>query len=229
MNKEKLPLKVAIVYYDNFAPLDAFGPLQTMNCTFDLKNDETSDKTKPLFENFSVGKNIGSIKIGTGPNVPEIFCSNNFNTLPPVDIVLIPGGMGSRSMVNDQTFIDQLKTLVFKTPMVLSVCTGAALLAKTGFLNDKEATTNKTAWEWVCRQGPKVKWVCPPRWIGHIDKDQQTGYMTSAGVAAGIDMMMAVINELFGHNIVKNTQEAMEYHWEGKPENDYFAFLCKKC
>lgn len=229
MTKEIIPLKVAIVYYDHFAPLDAFGPLQAMNCTFDLKKDGTHDKTKPLFEHFSVGKTIGNIKVGAGLGGPEIYCSNNFDTLPPVDIVLIPGGAGSRSLVDDVSFIDQLRTLVLKTPMVLSVCTGAGLLASTGFLDGKEATSNKCAWCWVIKQGSNVNWLCPPRWVGQIDKINRTGYMTSAGVAAGIDMMLAVISDLFVGKIVENTQDLMEYHWEGDSESDYFSYLCKKC
>ena len=229
MNQEISPLKVAIVYYDRFAPLDAFGPLQAMNCSFDLDKDEKPDKSKPLFINYSVGKHIGNIKIGAGLNGPEIYCSNNFNTLPPVDIVLIPGGAGSNAMVDDQNFINQIKILVSKTPIVLSVCTGAAILASTGFLDGKKATSNKTRWDWVSSLGNNVLWQCPPRWLGNIDKMSRTGYMTSAGVAAGIDMMLAVIRDLFGDKIVLNTQDLMEYRWQDKPVIDYFSSICKNC
>lgn len=218
--------KVAIVYYDHFAPLDVFGPLQAMNCSFDLAKDGTADKYKPLFEHYSVGKNIGPVKAGMGNNGPDIYCENNLEILPPVDMLLIPGGTGSRSLVNDATFINQLKTLVFKTPIVLSVCTGAALLARTGFLDGKRATSNKKAWEWVCEQNDNVKWECPPRWIGNINKDNQTGYMTSAGVSAGIDMMLAVIYHLFGDDIVRNAYEMMEYTWQSDPRIDSFAGPC---
>ena len=99
MNKALKPLKAGIVFYDHFAPLDAFGPLQAMNCSFDLKEDGTADSSLPLFENYSIGKNIGMVKSGMGNDGPEVICSNNFDTIPPMDIVLVPGGMGSRVLV----------------------------------------------------------------------------------------------------------------------------------
>lgn len=229
MNNSLKPIKAAIVYYDHFAPLDAFGPLQVMNCSFDLKEDGTPDTSLPLFENFAIGKNIGMFKSGMGYDGPEVFCSNNFDTIPPMDIVLVPGGMGSRVLAKDDSFIEKLKILVYKTPIVLSVCTGALLLAKTGFLDGKEATTNKTAYKDVTdHTNSDIKWQCAPRWIGNIDKASQTGYMTSGGVAAGIDMMLAVISDLFGEQIVRNVQNKMEYIWQCNPELDPFACLCPR-
>ncbi len=223
------PLKVAIVYYDHFAPLDVFGPMQAMNvCSIILPNDPTKTK-QPLFTHVSVGKKIGIVTIGTGDDGPGLFCANSFETLPPVDVVLIPGGMGSRTLVNDDAFIGKLKTLVDKTPIVLSVCTGAGLLAKTGFLDGKKATSNKSAWAWVVDQGRNVLWECPPRWVGDVDPETRTGYMTSAGVAAGMDMMLALIDCLFGHDVVRDTQTTMEYTWNRDPATDPFAIHCPKC
>ena len=187
-----IPKKVAIIYYDRFAPLDVFGPLQAMNCSFYIKEDGCPDESLPLFENFSIARNIGMVKIGRGGIGPEIFCSNNFDTVPSMDIVLIPGGMGSRVLAKDDSFIRQLKTFVLKTPIVLSVCTGALLLAKTGYLDNKIATTNKRAYKDVVNAtNASIKWQCPPRWIGNIDKASQSGYMTSGGVAAGIEKQEA--------------------------------------
>ena len=144
----------------------------------------------------------------------------------------------TRNLIHDLTlakndsFIDKLKILVYKTPIVLSVCTGALLLAKTGFLDGKEATTNKTAYKEVTdhasHTNPGIKWQCAPRWIGNIDKASQTGYMTSGGVAAGIDMMLAVIRDLFGEQIVRNVQNKMEYTWQYNPELDPFVNLCPR-
>lgn len=225
------PLKVAVVFYDNFAPLDVYGPMQAMNVSFGLLADDTADETKPLFEHYNVCKEIGMVKTGLNNDGPEVLCCYDFSNLPPVDIVLIPGGMGSRVIIDDTSFISELKTLVYKTPIVLSVCTGAALLAQTGFLDGKMATSNKSEipWKWVKRKGKSVKWDYAPRWIGEVDKTTQTGYMTSAGVAAGIDMMLALINELFGPKIVTNTQNKMEYTWNSHPAIDPFTKLCPKC
>ena len=237
------PLKVAIVYFDQFAPLDVFGPMQAMNCCFELLQNGDPDPKKPLFEHLSVcqfkqpdkGEKNNLVVCGSGSMGPGIVCSYNFDNLPEVDVVLIPGGVGTRTLVDDTSFIQELKKLVYKTPIVLSVCTGAALLARTGFLDGKEATTNKIAWDFVTKDkhNQKVNWTCPPRWVGKIDKASRTGYMTSGGVAAGIDMMLALIYELFDDHpddsIVKNTQNKMEYTWNSDPANDPFAKLCPTC
>lgn len=224
------PLKAAIVYYDHFAPLDVYGPMQAMNLSFGLTAGE-ADVNKPLFRLFSVAERTGFIQTGLGGDNPQIFCSNSFATLPPVDLVLIPGGMGSRALAEDEFFTGHLGELVRKTPLVLSVCTGAGLLARTGFLEYKKATSNKTrkSWNWVISQGENIHWDYKPRWVGELNRDSQSGYMTSAGVAAGMDMMLAVIDGLFGHEIVKNTQNSMEYTWNSDPAMDPFSKLCADC
>lgn len=234
------PLKVAIVYFDGFAPLDVFGPMQAMNCCFELLTNNKNGPKKPLFEHISVcqkkktdEEKKNNLVICGGGLTPQIVCSYNFDNLPPVDIVLIPGGVGTRTLVEHDSFIQDLKNLVFKTPVVLSVCTGAALLAKTGFLDGKEATSNKKAWGFVKKHGKNVNWTCRPRWAGKIDKTSRTGYMTSGGVAAGIDMMLSLIHQLFDSyeddSIVRNTQDMMEYTWNSDPSKDPFARLCPKC
>ncbi len=224
-------LKAAIVYYDHFAPLDVYGPMQAMNLSFGLTEAAEPDHTKPLFRLYDVAERIGLIQTGTGSDNPKMFCSNSFATLPPVDLVLIPGGMGSRVLADDDVFVGLLGELVRKTPMVLSVCTGAALLARTGYLDHKKATSNKTSksWKWVVSQGVNVHWDYNPRWIGDIDWATQSGYMTSAGVAAGMDMMLAVIQGLYGSDIVRNTQNSMEYSWNSDPAIDPFSKLCADC
>lgn len=221
------PLKTAIVYYNHFAPLDVYGPMQAMNVSFGLEDTGKPDPSKPLFRQFSVAAQIGFCQTGLANDNPQVFCSYNFETLPPVDAVLIPGGMGSRKLVDDDLFIDQLGALVRKTPIVLSVCTGAALLARTGFLDGKTATSNKTpdSWEFVKKQGANVVWDYKPRWTGSLDRDSLSGYMTSGGVAAGIDMMLALIYELYGEKIVQNTQDKMEYTWNKDPAVDPFTKL----
>lgn len=223
-----IPLKTAIVYYDHFAPLDVFGPLQAMNLCFGLLADGTPNMACPLFEHYSVGNEVGTVKVGLNNYGPDVVCAYDFDTLPAVDIILIPGGMGSRIIIDNIDFLGQLKALVKKTPLVLSICTGAALLARTGFLDGKKATSNKTetSWKWVVGQSNEVLWEYPPRWVGEIDRKAKSGYMTSAGVAAGMDMMLALISTLFGSQIVQNTQDRMEYTWNSDAAQDPFSKLC---
>ena len=105
------------------------------------------------------------------------------------------------------------------------MCTGAGLLAKTGILDHKQATSNKTAWAWVLGQGSKVDWDGAPRWVDRIDKDSQTGIITSAGVSAGIDMALALIEDLDGEQVAENATVIMEYSRLKDPAKDEFAYL----
>ena len=72
--------KVAIVYYDGFAPLDVFGPIQAMNCSCGLKSDGKPDPAQSLFEILSVGKEIGLVQSGEASTGPQIYCA--YNLLP---------------------------------------------------------------------------------------------------------------------------------------------------
>jgi transcriptional regulator GlxA family with amidase domain len=92
---------------------------------------------------------------------------------------------------------------------IATVCTGAALIAKTGLLDGNKATSNKAAWEWVVSQGEKVEWLKGARWV-------DTGRtITSAGVSAGIDMALALIARRDGAEVAKGAAQAIEYHWDG--------------
>jgi len=123
------------------------------------------------------------------------------------DILLIPGGRGTRTLVNDGEFLSQLKELATKSTFVTTVCTGAALLAKTGLLDNLPATTNRIAWDWATQQGPLVKWDNTKRWV------QAGNIWTSAGVSAGIDMALAFIESTEGEDIALNTAKSLEYNW----------------
>jgi putative intracellular protease/amidase len=144
------------------------------------------------------------------------------NTLPFAEIdtpgiILIPGGMGTRTLVNDKDFIRQIKSLSEKAHYVLTVCTGSALLAKTGLLNGMKATSNKKVFEWSSSNGAEVIWVKQARWV----KDGK--YYTSSGVSAGIDMALGFISDFHGLETSKTIAHDIEYIWNADRNNDPFA------
>jgi len=101
--------------------------------------------------------------------------------------------------------------------MTATVCTGAALLARTGLLDNRPATSNKMAWDWVTQQGPGVPWVRQARWVDDED------IVSSSGVSAGIDMALALIARLHDRATAENAARVMEYVWNDDPSNDPFA------
>ncbi|KAK9853097.1 hypothetical protein WJX84_004244 [Apatococcus fuscideae] len=134
---------------------------------------------------------------------------NCFADCPPLDILLVPGGLGSRAAVNDTTLLDWLKSFPAANPKPLtflaSVCTGSAILAKAGLLDGKRATTNRQAFPWVRSQSDQVSWVEDVRWVvdGNI--------ITSAGVSAGMDMTLHLISLILGPADAKVVADFAEY------------------
>ena len=101
--------------------------------------------------------------------------------------------------------------------MTATVCTGSALLARTGLLDNRPATSNKLAWNWVLQQGPRVQWIRQARWV-----DDGT-IITSSGVSAGIDMALSLIARLNGRELALASARNMEYRWHEDAGDDPFA------
>ena len=120
--------------------------------------------------------------------------------------------------MNDTDFISLLEKLVSKAEYVLSICSGSALLAKSGCLNDKRATGNKLSWDWVISQNSNVKWVKKARWV--VDGK----FYSSSGVTAGIDMTLGFVSDIHGYETARKISNAMEYLWNENKDNDPFCF-----
>ena len=149
----------------------------------------------------------------------EIMTTAMPDTLDQDDVLLVVGGMGTRTLIHDNEFIDKLGQWIDDVGCVLSVCTGAALVAKTGRLNHLNATSNKKSMQWVITQGQNVKWKTKARWI----KDDK--FYTSSGVSAGMDMALAFIADNFGEKVAQDIANHCEYHWQKDAYHDEFAAL----
>ena len=136
-----------------------------------------------------------------------------------LDVLLVPGGMGTRREVSNQPFLDELRRQAEAARFVASVCTGSALLARTGLLDGRRATTNKRAFAWVSSQGPAVQWVAQARWV------EDGKFFTSSGVAAGMDMALGLVAHLFGREASVGIAQTAEYEWHEDPHWDPFARL----
>jgi transcriptional regulator GlxA family with amidase domain len=130
---------------------------------------------------------------------------------------MIPGGQGTRPLINNQGFINDLKKLATQAEYCLTVCTGSALLAQTGLLDNKNATSNKNALAWVRSVGAKVCWMNKARWV----TDQK--YYTSSGISAGIDMALGFVADKFGDKRAREIAQSLEYIWNSDSQNDPFA------
>ena len=218
---------VAALIFEGMAPLDLFGPIQVFNVSCTPREDDPTkpDRDKPLYKVITVGKEQGPVATGADGAGPVVVAEHGINDDFDFDILLVPGGSGTRSLVADPGFIEALSAACAKADVVASVCTGAALLANTNILNNKAATSNKTAWNWVLTQGESVAWDPAPRWVDLVDKNTGKGIITSAGVSAGIDMALALVADLDGEQVAENAAVFIEHHRIKNPANDTFAYL----
>jgi transcriptional regulator GlxA family with amidase domain len=193
---------VGVVLFPGFELLDVFGPLEAFG------------NLPGMVRVVLVAEQAGPVASAQGPRA---VADHGFVDCPHLDVVLVPGGIGTRDEAENPTLLGWLGRRAAEAEVVTSVCTGAALLARAGVLDGKRATTNKAFFQWVADQGPKVTWVRAARWV------EDGKFATSSGVSAGIDMALAVIARLVGREVSENVARAMEYEWHTDATWDPFA------
>jgi len=195
-------MRVGILLFEDFETLDVFGPVEILGR---LKEHYQVDFYSELGEtvNNSHGVSIDTKKLE--------------NISDGVDIFLIPGGFGTRKEVNNKNLIDIIKQIAGLSKYVLTVCTGSALLAKTGLLDNRFATSNKRAFDWVITNGEKVKWIRKARWT--IDDK----FYTSSGVSAGMDMTLGFLADTHGLEFARKVAFQIEYNWQEDKNEDKFS------
>lgn len=203
--------RVAVALFDGFTVLDAYGPIQAFAA---CRLTTPDGKRQPFFEIFTVGTRPGPARSAEGP-VTQV--EHAFADAPRWDILVVPGGVGTRALVKDDAFLGQLARASERSAITTTICTGAALLARTGRLDGRPATTNKIAWDWVLEQGPRVRWQRRARWVDDGD------ILTSSGVSAGTDMALALVGRLHGRDMAVTAARNMEHIWNEDPANDPFA------
>jgi transcriptional regulator GlxA family with amidase domain len=193
---------VGVVLFPGFELLDVFGPLEAFG------------NLPGMFRVVLVAEQAGPVASAQGPRA---VADHGFADCPHLDVILVPGGIGTRDEAENPTLLRWLGRRAAEAEVVTSVCTGAALLARDGVLDGRRATTNKAFFQWVADQGPKVEWVRAARWV------EDGKFATSSGVSAGIDMALAVIARLVGREVSENVARAMEYEWHTDATWDPFA------
>src|SRR5262245_17641143 len=122
--------RVAVALFDGFTVLDVYGPVQAFASCRMPREDGSFQR---LFEIFSMAEHSGVVQAGEGP---ASYAEYSFTNAPAFDILLIPGGFGTRTAVNNAAFLNQLAAVSQRAAVTATVCTGSALLARTGLLDD---------------------------------------------------------------------------------------------
>ncbi len=195
-------MNVAVLLFEDFETLDVFGPVEILVRLQQLY----------AIKFYSLGGGLVKNKHGVTIQTENISELKN-----GAGVFIIPGGYGTRIEVHNAPLIDIIRTVAQQSQFTHTVCTGSALLAKTGLLDGRKATSNKKAFDWVITQGPEVHWVRKARWT----KDEQ--FYTSAGVSAGMDMTLGFLSDQHGIEFAKKTAFEIEYNWiEDMEEDDFY-------
>jgi transcriptional regulator GlxA family with amidase domain len=193
---------IGIVLYPKFELLDVYGPAE-------------------IFGNLGRRMKVVMVAQKAGPIAsvqgPQVVADASFEDCPRLDLVLVPGGFGTFTELHNDAMLDWLRVRAAKAEMVMSVCSGSAILAKAGLLDGRRATSNKRYFQFAVDQGPKVQWVKEARWVDDGDR------VTSSGVSAGIDMALHVVERLYGTKTAEQIADGTEYQWHRDPTNDPFA------
>lgn len=135
------------------------------------------------------------------------------------DMILIPGGDAAPLDPINPAINDWIIETSKNAEYVMAVCTGTVLLATTGLLDGRKATTNKKDFTATVHHGPNVEWVREARWV------EDGKFFTSSGVSAGMDMSLAVMAKIFGQDTAEDIAVGTEYEWHQDPNWDPFAKL----
>ncbi|MDA2330091.1 DJ-1/PfpI family protein [Bacillus cereus] len=186
---------VGIFLFNEVEVLDFAGPFEVFSVT-----EVNEEKT---FTVYTVSENGEMITARNGLKVQPDYSIEN---LPPVDILIIPGGLGARKYeIKNEIVIKWVRQQMKEVKLMTSVCTGALLLAKAGLLEGLKATTHWASIEKFKNEFQNVEVIENVKFVdeGHI--------ITSAGISAGINMAFHIVKNLLGVHVAEDTAKRMEY------------------
>jgi transcriptional regulator GlxA family with amidase domain len=189
---------LAILLFDDVEILDFCGPFEVFSVT-----NEINDNIQ--LNIFTIAEHDSPILTRNGLSVNPKYTIRNS---PEPQILLVPGGQGSRKEMNNPLIISWLIKNFQKLELLLSVCTGSIILAKAGLLDGLVATTHHNVIDLLKEVAPNTEIIPSKRFIDNGK------VIVSAGISAGIDMSLYVVSKLFGEDIARKTATYMEYDWQ---------------
>ena len=197
--------KLAALVFPGFETLDFFGPLEMLG-----------GHTVGAVDIKIVAETLDPVASFHGP---KTVVDRTFSDGVDYDLILIPGGDSAPLDPINQAMNDWIVAASANAEYVMAVCTGTVLLATTGLLDGRRATTNKKDYVATIPYGPKTEWVPKARWV------EDGKFFTSSGVSAGMDMSLAVMAKIFGEDVAETIAIGTEYDWHRDPNWDPFSSL----
>jgi transcriptional regulator GlxA family with amidase domain len=189
---------VGVIAFDDMEVLDYAGPYEVFNVAGELSNGG--------FTVVSIGVTDRPIGRGGFAVVPDV----TLEDAPDLDVLVLPGGLGTRSLLEDARLARWIRETAATSEHVLSVCTGALLLGAAGLLEGLPATTHHDAYDELVALSPTTVLETGGRWVASAAR-----IWTSAGVSAGIDASLDLVALLAGDELRGRVVDEMEWMWSG--------------
>jgi transcriptional regulator GlxA family with amidase domain len=185
----------AILIFKDAEVLDFTGPFEVFNAA-----NEASDKK--LFDVSLTAEYKEIVEVRNGLRViPD----HTIDSLVEPDIIIIPGGEGRKMQMYNENILNWIKKKYSQLELLLSVCTGAFILGKTGLLDNIKATTHHASYDEFAETFPQTELI---RNVKYVDNGK---IITSGGISAGINMSLYVVGRIAGKDIADKTAEILEY------------------
>lgn len=195
-------LNVGILVFDDVEVLDFAGPFEVFSRTrLEPGVDSRRSDASAPFTVFTVAATAAPVTATGGLVVIPHF---SFANAPRIDLLVVPGGFGTRGLLGDTETLGWIERVSRQAKLTTSVCSGSLLLARIGLLAHKEATTHWGALDLLASIDPTIK-------VDRKGRVAGTGPVTSAGVSAGIDMSLSVVERLFGSEVADETAHYIEF------------------
>ena len=191
-----------MLVFDDVEVLDFAGPYEVFNVA-------SESGSPPPFYVYAVGIGGQPVQARGRFIVSPRYSMEN---CPQADLLIMPGGFGTRPLLKHERLISWIAEQAERVELLLSVCTGALLLAKAGLLKNAPATTHHTAFDQLKQLSPTTSIVKDQRFVKSSAK-----VYTSGGISAGIDLALHMVEKLAGPDVHAAVVEEMEYNWPRKP------------
>lgn len=196
-----MTLNIGIYVYDDVEVLDFAGPFEVF--TTAARVHARTHSGQPLFNVFTLGRTLAPVRARAGLNVDP---DHAIDQHPALDLLIVPGGVVTAELA--KTDVTQwLGQQIKPSRLVASVCTGAFLLAKTGKLDGLSVTTHWEDLDELSEMFPTLQVIAGRRWV------DQGALLTSAGISAGIDMSLHLVERLHSRALAERTARQMEFDW----------------
>lgn len=200
------PLTVGILIFNEVEVLDFAGPFEVFSVAGRFKaNGRDQDDTDVAMRAVTIAQTAALVHARGGLQIQPQF---TFDNHPPLDVLVVPGGWGTRAEVRNPVLLDWLRRTVPNVGIKASVCTGSFLYGAIGLFDGLKATTHWGSLDRMAQTFPQVEIIRNVRWI------DQGAVLSSAGISAGIDVSLHLVERLFGRELALQTAHQMEYDWQ---------------